>query len=175
MHVSCLRQTSVPIPSSAMEAYAGRLGVHPTFGVFFDSKLTPPIRGLHQAESLKGSRVPGDLKGRQSFDTKPLTFIILLCHKYLVNDHNADLGSNDSHARKLKKHCRRLMAVPIRLLSPIPNPIMELDHQELSARRCVRNSYLGKVTPSAISLWQLCPRTSKTHASRRQRCQHTGD
>src|SRR3954463_13698875 len=49
-----------PHASTAVEAYAGRLGVHPTFGVFSDSKLSSPIRGLHQEKSLKGSRVHGE-------------------------------------------------------------------------------------------------------------------
>src|SRR3954468_13748853 len=33
--------------------------------------------------------------------------ISLRC-KCLVNDHRADLGDNDSHTRKLKKHCKQL-------------------------------------------------------------------
>jgi len=47
------------------------------------------------------------------------------------------------------------MAIPRKLFNLIPNSMMQLDQQELSARRYVMDIYLGKVTPSAISLWQL--------------------
>src|SRR4051812_6793386 len=104
-----------------MEAYAGRLGVYPTSGIFSNSKLSPPTRGLHQAKSLKGSRVPGEPKERRSFDANPLTSIILLRHKYLVDDHKADHDSNDSHTRKLKKHCKRL-GYAHEALQPNPEP-----------------------------------------------------
>src|SRR3954464_9040912 len=100
-----------------MEAYAGRLGVYLTSGVFSNSKLSPPTRGLHQAKSFKGSRVPGEPKERRSFEAKPLTSIILLHHEYLVDNHEVDHDSNDSRTRKLKKHCKRLMVMI--LLSPI--------------------------------------------------------
>ena len=66
-------------------------------------------------------------------------------------DHKADHGSNDSHTRKLKKHYRLLMVVPMRLFSPIPNPAMEFDKRVLSARGYIRNCYLGKVALCAMS------------------------
>ena len=47
------------------------------------------------------------------------------------------------------------MAIPRKLFNLVPNPMMEFDQQELLAKRYVKDSYIGKVTPSAISLWQL--------------------
>ena len=82
-------------------------------------------------KSLKESSLPRDPKERRSFEARPLTSIILLHHKYLIDDHKADFDSNDSQIRKLKKHFKRLMTMPMRLFSPIPNPTMEFNKRAL--------------------------------------------
>src|SRR3954467_8360011 len=99
--------------------------------------------------------------------------LLYCCITYLIDDHKADLDNNDSHTRKPKKHFKRLMAMPMRLFSPIPNPTMDFNKWALLARD-IRNHYLGKVTPCTMSSWPLRPQDSKAPASRRRCCQHIG-
>src|SRR4051812_45883247 len=55
-----------PHVPTAMETYAGCLGVHPTSEVFSDSKLSPSARERHQKEFLKSCRAPRKVSGGNS-------------------------------------------------------------------------------------------------------------
>src|SRR5436190_9457446 len=92
------------------------------------------------------------LRRQQSFRASPLASIISSRRECLIDSHRADLHGSGSNPMELK-HCKRLMAIPRRLFNLIANLMMKFDPRELSARRYVRNGYLGKVTPWAISLW----------------------
>ena len=83
-------------------------------------------------------------------EEKPLMSIILR-HEFIIDNHKADHDNNDSHARKLE-HYKRLITIPMRLFSLIPNPMMEFNQRALSARGYIRNCHLDKVALCATSL-----------------------
>src|SRR4051812_46901055 len=124
-------------------------------------------------KSSQGNRVLEGPKRRRSLEEKPLTSIILR-HEFIVDNQKANHDNNDSHGRKLK-HCKRLMAMPMRLFSLITNPTREFNQRALSVRGHIGNHYLSKVAPCATSRWRLCPQASKAPASRTRGHQHMGD